>query len=40
MGIVRGIAAHYDEAEQIEVVPTTSEEGERVSIRVRRLPVQ
>ncbi|UYZ64394.1 heme NO-binding domain-containing protein [Hymenobacter weizhouensis] len=40
VGIVRGIAAYYDEADQMEVVPTTSEEGERVSIRVRRRPVR
>ena len=36
VGIVRGVAAYYDEADRIDVLPTTSEEGERVRIRVRR----
>ena len=36
VGIVRGVAAYYDEADHIDVLPTTSEEGERVRIRVRR----
>lgn len=37
VGIVRGVAAYYDEADQIEVEPVTSENGEKVRIRVRRL---
>ncbi|WP_460612120.1 MULTISPECIES: heme NO-binding domain-containing protein [Hymenobacter] len=37
VGIVRGIAAHYDEADAILVEPTTSENGEKVRIRVRRI---
>jgi hypothetical protein len=36
VGIVRGLAAHFDEADRIDVMPTTSEDGERVSIHVRR----
>ena len=36
VGIVRGVAGYYDEAERIDVMPTTSEEGERVRIHVRR----
>ncbi|MFC7668648.1 hypothetical protein ACFQT0_15680 [Hymenobacter humi] len=36
VGIVRGLAAYFDEADRIDVLPTTSEEGERVSIHVRR----
>jgi hypothetical protein len=36
VGIVRGVAAYYDEAERIDVLPTTSEDGERVQIHVRR----
>ena len=36
VGIVRGVAAYYDEADQIDVQPTTTEEGERVRIHVRR----
>ncbi len=36
VGIVRGLAVYFDEADRIDVLPTTSEEGERVSIRVRR----
>ncbi|MCR5886457.1 heme NO-binding domain-containing protein [Hymenobacter sp. J193] len=36
VGIVRGLARYYDEADQIEVTPTTSEDGEEVRIRVRR----
>jgi hypothetical protein len=36
VGIVRGLAAYYDEAERIDVQPTTSENGERVQIHVRR----
>ena len=36
VGIVRGVASYYDEAERIDVMPTTSEEGERVRIHVRR----
>lgn len=37
VGIVRGIARHYDEYDQILVEPTTNENGEEVRIRVRRL---
>lgn len=36
VGIVRGLAIYYDEADQIDVMPTTSEDGERVQIHVRR----
>lgn len=36
VGIVRGIAAYYDEADRIVVEPETSENGEQVRIRVRR----
>jgi len=36
VGIVRGVAAYYDEADRIDVMPTTSENGERVQIHVRR----
>ncbi len=36
VGIVRGVASYYDEADQIHISPTYSEGGERVSIRVRR----
>ncbi|GAB3634545.1 hypothetical protein GCM10027422_01350 [Hymenobacter arcticus] len=36
IGIVRGLAAYYDEADRIDVMPTTSEDGERVQIHVRR----
>ena len=36
VGIVRGLAAYYDEADRIDVMPTTSEDGERVQIHVRR----
>lgn len=35
VGIVRGVAAYYDEADRIEVMPTTTEDGERVRIHVR-----
>ena len=38
VGIVRGVAAYYDEADLIDVQPTTTEEGERVRIHVRRKP--
>lgn len=37
VGIVRGVAKYYDEADQILVEPTTSEDGEHVRIRVRRM---
>ena len=37
VGIVRGLARYYDEADAIEVEPTTSENGEQVRIRVRRV---
>jgi hypothetical protein len=36
VGIVRGLAVYYDEAELIDVMPTTSEGGQRVQIHVRR----
>ena len=36
VGIVRGLAAYFDEADRIDVLPTTSDEGERVRIHVRR----
>ena len=36
VGIVRGLAAYFDEADRIDVLPTTSENGERVQIHVRR----
>ena len=38
VGIVRGVAAYYDEADLIDVQPTTTEDGERVRIHVRRTP--
>jgi hypothetical protein len=36
VGIVRGLATYFDEADRIAVLPTTSDEGQRVQIRVRR----
>ena len=36
VGIVRGLAVYYDEADRIDVMPTTTEDGERVRIHVRR----
>ena len=36
VGTVRGLAVYSDEADRIDVLPTTSEEGEGVSIHVRR----
>ncbi|WP_156126359.1 heme NO-binding domain-containing protein [Hymenobacter sp. DG25B] len=36
VGIIRGLAVYYNEEERIEIEPVTSENGERVSIRVRR----
>ncbi|MBU6121644.1 heme NO-binding domain-containing protein [Hymenobacter sp. PAMC29290] len=36
VGIVRGLAAYYDEADRIDVMPTTIKDGERVRIHVRR----
>ncbi|MFD2717597.1 heme NO-binding domain-containing protein [Hymenobacter monticola] len=36
VGIVRGLATYFDEADRIDVQPTTSEDGERVRIHVRR----
>ena len=36
VGIVRGLATYFDEADRIDVMPTTSEEGERVRIHVVR----
>ncbi len=35
VGIVRGLAAYYDEADRIDVTPTTSADGQQVSIYVR-----
>lgn len=37
LGMVRGVASYYNEADRIEVEPTTSENGEHVRIRVRRI---
>ena len=34
--IGRGLAAYYDEADRIDVIPTTNEDGERVRFHVRR----
>ncbi|TGE24701.1 hypothetical protein E5K00_05675 [Hymenobacter aquaticus] len=36
VGIIRGLAAYFDETEDIEVTPLTSEDEERVVIRVRQ----
>ena len=36
VGIVRGLATYFDEGDRIDVMPTTSENGERVRIHVRR----
>ena len=36
VGIVRGLAVYFDEADEIDVMPTTSEDGEKVQIHVRR----
>ncbi|MCB2376692.1 heme NO-binding domain-containing protein [Hymenobacter sp. BT635] len=36
VGIIRGLAAYFDEADDIEVTPLTSENEERVVIRVRQ----
>jgi len=36
VGIIRGLATYFDEADRIDVQPTTSENGERVRIHVRR----
>jgi hypothetical protein len=36
VGIIRGLAVYFDEADRIDVQPTTSEDGERVRIHVRR----
>jgi hypothetical protein len=36
VGIVRGLATYFDEADRIDVMPTTSEDGEHVRIHVRR----
>lgn len=38
VGIVRGLATYFDEADRIVIEPETSEDGERVHIRVQRLP--
>ena len=40
VGIVRGLAKYFDEADIIDVMPTTSEDGESVRIHVRRTPVR
>ncbi|QJX48359.1 heme NO-binding domain-containing protein [Hymenobacter taeanensis] len=40
VGIVRGLATYFEEADQIIVEPTTSENGEQVRIRVRQVPAQ
>jgi hypothetical protein len=37
VGIVRGLATYFDEADRIVVQPETDENGERVRIRVQRL---
>ncbi len=37
VGIVRGLAAYHDEADRIDMVPATAENGERVRNHVRRL---
>ncbi|UYZ60493.1 heme NO-binding domain-containing protein [Hymenobacter latericus] len=37
VGIVRGLATYFDEAEKIEIQPTTRDDGQHVHIRVRRL---
>lgn len=36
VGIVRGLVTYYDEADRIDVMPTTTDDGERVRIHVRR----
>ena len=36
VGIVRGLAKYFDEADRIDVMPTTSEDGQEVRIHVRR----
>ena len=36
VGIIRALAVYFDEADRIDVQPTTSEDGERVRIHVRR----
>ena len=36
VSIVRGLATYYDEADRIDVMPTTTDDGERVRIHVRR----
>jgi hypothetical protein len=36
VGIVRGLATYFDEADRIDVMPTMSEDGEHVQIHVRR----
>jgi hypothetical protein len=37
VGIIRGLAVHFDEADRIVVEPTTREDGQHVFIRVRRV---
>ena len=39
VGIVRGLATYFDESDLIDVQPTTTEDGERVRIHVRRSPL-
>ena len=34
IGIVKGIASYFNEADQVKVTPTTSPEAERVQLRV------
>ncbi|RYU78250.1 heme NO-binding domain-containing protein [Hymenobacter persicinus] len=36
VGIIRGLATYFDEADQIEVQATTREDGQQVTIQVRR----
>ncbi|OON70220.1 heme NO-binding domain-containing protein [Hymenobacter sp. CRA2] len=38
VGIVRGLAVYFDEAERIDIEPTTRDDGQHVHIRVRRRP--
>ena len=36
VGIIRGLAVYFDEADRIDVLPTTSENGEQGQIHVKR----
>ncbi|GAB2968570.1 hypothetical protein GCM10027048_44320 [Hymenobacter coalescens] len=38
VGIVRGLAVYFDEAERISIEPTTRDDGRHVHIRVQRRP--